>query len=205
MNHLHQDENPSDPHWPYTPQTEDDQPKKQKRWPWIAGIVAALLVGVGIGSSGDAEPEIVTETETVTEEVEVEVEPADIQERRDEVSAAEDENETLGEELDQRAAELDQRESELDDREENISSTETEIEENTIPGSGTYRVGEDIDPGTYRTTGDSGYCYWARLAGYSGDINDIITNGNVEGQGFVTISDSDLAFETNGCGEWTRQ
>lgn len=52
-----------------TPQT--------RRWPWVAGIAAALFVGMGIGgASADSspeqpEPEVITETETVTEEVEV--------------------------------------------------------------------------------------------------------------------------------------
>jgi hypothetical protein len=52
---------------------------KLRRWPWIAGIAAALVIGATIGAAGQteptaAEPEVVTETvvETVTETVEVE-------------------------------------------------------------------------------------------------------------------------------------
>lgn len=201
VSHLHQDQYPTEPY-----QAMDaEEPKKRRRWPWIVGIVVALFAGVGIGGVGEAEPEIITETETetVTEEVEVEVEPADLQERRDVVTAGEEENETLGEELDQRTEDLDAREEELDQREESISATETEIEENTIPGSGVYMVGEDIEPGTYRSDGDS--CYWARLAGFSGSLDDIIANDNVSGTAYVTIAPSDVAFEASRCGDWMRQ
>lgn len=71
-----------------------------------------------------------------------------------------------------------------------------------IPGDGTFLVGEDIQPGTYRTDGGE-YCYWARLADTSGEFEGIITNGNTQGPTTVTISASDAAFETNGCSDWT--
>lgn len=47
-------------------------------------------------------------------------------------------------------------------------------------------------------------CYWARLAGVSGDLSDIIANGgNANGPTLVEIDPSDLAFHTS-CGGWTR-
>lgn len=216
MNHSHQNQQPTEQH-PNAPGAAPEQhpypaadgpaphrpAKRSRRWPWIVGIVVALIAGVGIGAGGEAEPEIVTETETITEEVEIEVEPADLEERREAVAAAEEENDALGEELAQRTSDLDTREEELDQREESISASETEIEENTIPGSGVYRVGEDIQPGTYRSEADS--CYWARLAGFSGSLGDIIANDNVSGTAYVTIAPSDAAFETSRCGDWTRQ
>lgn len=230
MNHSQPDPYPTEqhPNHPYatgqdqssegSPGDPDapEQSRKRRRWPWIVGIVAALLAGVGIGSSGDPEPEVVTqtETETVTEEVkvEVEVEPADLEERRDAI--AEDE-----ESLDARTAELDDREEAMDAREEELVSqaeAETVPEEaeqeqvsasdsGSIPGSGTFLVGEEIQPGTYRTGGTSGFCYWARLSGLSGEFGDIITNDFSEGPSFVTIAETDVAFETSDCGEWTAQ
>ena len=71
----------------------------------------------------------------------------------------------------------------------------------TIPGDGTFLVGEDIQPGTYRTDGEEG-CYWARLSDASGELESIIANGNPQGPTTVTISTSDAAFETNGCSGW---
>ena len=55
--------------------------RKSRRWPWLVGIAAALLIGTGIGAAGGTdtepaaapEPDTIVETETVTETVEVEV------------------------------------------------------------------------------------------------------------------------------------
>ena len=63
--------------------------------------------------------------------------------------------------------------------------------------AGTYRVGSDIQPGTYAGNpgleiGDS--CYWARLSGASGDLDDIIANGNARGQFYVEVKPTDSYF-----------
>lgn len=68
-------------------------------------------------------------------------------------------------------------------------------------GNGTHVVGSDIEPGTYRSS-RTGSCYWARLSGFSGELDDVIGNGNSSPE-IVTISASDAAFETSGCGQWT--
>jgi hypothetical protein len=75
-----------------------------------------------------------------------------------------------------------------------------------IPGSGTFLVGTDVAPGTYRSAGPAEgwlFCYHARLSGLSGELDDIISNDNSEGPTLVTISSTDAAFETNGCQDWT--
>lgn len=160
-----------------------------------------LFVGVGIGGSNDtttpAASESPTPAATVTAEPEiVEVDPSE--ETLAEIADRE-------EALDKRKAKLDRREKKLDRREEDISAAEVAVEEGTIPGTGILLVGEDIQPGTYRGDGSSGYCYWARLSGTSGSFDDIIANGNPGGPTVVTIAESDVAFETSDCGEWIRQ
>lgn len=70
-------------------------------------------------------------------------------------------------------------------------------------GSGTKVVGSDIQPGTYRTRKRAPGCYWARLGGFSGEIGDLLANGNETGPAVVTISLSDKGFESRGCGTWT--
>lgn len=74
---------------------------------------------------------------------------------------------------------------------------------------GTFVVGEDIERGTYKTSGpDSsgiGSCYWARLRDTSGDFKAIITNGNTEGPATVTISGNDGVFESSRCGTWQKR
>lgn len=167
---------------------------------------ALLIAALMLTSCADAEPEVVTETETETVTEEVEVEPADLEEQRETADERDEELDTREGELEEWAQELEELEGELETREEAVSADELELEANTIPGSGTYLVGEDIQPGTYRTALDgSSSCYWARLAGLSGELGDIIANDNVSGQAFVTIAETDVAFETSRCGEWVME
>lgn len=75
----------------------------------------------------------------------------------------------------------------------------------TISGDGTYEVGTDIKPGTYKSpTPDSGNCYWARLRDDKNSINSIIDNNNSAGPSVVTIHSGDRIFETSGCNDWVR-
>ena len=75
--------------------------------------------------------------------------------------------------------------------------------------AGTYRVGSDIQPDTYVGNpgveiGDS--CYWARLSGLSGSLDDIIANGNAIGQFYVEVKSTDSYFtvrcEVTPLSEW---
>ena len=70
-------------------------------------------------------------------------------------------------------------------------------------GDGMYLVGVDIAPGTWRNAGSSG-CYWARLSGFSHEFADIIANEYSDSQQTVTISSSDVGFESDDCGTWQR-
>lgn len=71
-------------------------------------------------------------------------------------------------------------------------------------GDGTFRVGVDIAPGTYRAANPDGSCYWARLSGMGGTLNEIIANDNTTGPAVVTIATTDAAFQSAGCGGWTK-
>lgn len=69
-------------------------------------------------------------------------------------------------------------------------------------GSGTYIVGEEITPGTYR--GDGGdSCYWERLSGFGGTFDEIITNDLGDPHPIVTIAEIDAGFTSARCGTWT--
>lgn len=70
-------------------------------------------------------------------------------------------------------------------------------------GDGMYLVGVDIAPGTWRNDGSSG-CYWARLSGFSHQFADIIANEYSDSQQTVTISSSDVGFESDDCDTWQR-
>ncbi len=104
------------------------------------------------------------------------------------------------------------------DTPEDEESEEEEAEEEPEPepegpaaiGNGVHRVGEDIEPGTYSTEGPDPdgllpMCYYARLSGLSGELDDIISNNNIEGPGTVVVDAGDAALELSGGCEWTLQ
>lgn len=70
-------------------------------------------------------------------------------------------------------------------------------------GDGTFIVGIDISPGTWRTPAGT-QCYWARLRGFGGSLDDIIANDNARGSAVVTIQPSDQGFTSRRCGTWTK-
>lgn len=77
---------------------------------------------------------------------------------------------------------------------------------NTITGDGTFAVGTQVKPGTYRAVvpGDSLGCYYARLS--TTDSDAIIDNGlgDPGSQQLVTIKSTDKYFETRYCGTWSK-
>ena len=84
-------------------------------------------------------------------------------------------------------------------------STPAPVDSSDVAGDGTFLVGTDIKPGTYRSAKPaSGNCYWARLRADDGGINDIIANNNSSGPSVVTVRKSDKLFKTQGCEDWTR-
>jgi hypothetical protein len=72
-------------------------------------------------------------------------------------------------------------------------------------GPGTFHVGSQVPPGTYRTRANRDGCYWERLSGFSGEFHHLITNDYRNTPATVQISPSDRGFHaTEGCGTWTR-
>ncbi len=69
-------------------------------------------------------------------------------------------------------------------------------------GQGTFIVGVDIKPGTYRSSMGS-KCYWARLSEFTGTLSAIIAN-DYGSRGYVTIRSTDRGFQSQRCGTWTR-
>ncbi|MDQ0812990.1 hypothetical protein QFZ63_004704 [Streptomyces sp. B3I7] len=70
-------------------------------------------------------------------------------------------------------------------------------------GDGSYQVGKDVKPGTYRTRGNSdGMCYWERAKNASGDMDSLLANDNVTGSSYVTVKASDKLFKSEGCHDW---
>jgi hypothetical protein len=76
----------------------------------------------------------------------------------------------------------------------------------TMAGDGgMFRVGADIAPGTYKSTGNKDdMCYWERAKDAEHGLDSIIANDNVTGSAVVTISASDTYFKTSGCTDWKK-
>jgi hypothetical protein len=71
-------------------------------------------------------------------------------------------------------------------------------------GAGTHRVGIDIPAGTYRNGGDFSGCYWERLSGFGGTLDDIIANEFTNVRQIVEVKPSDVAFKTDSdCRTWS--
>ena len=74
-------------------------------------------------------------------------------------------------------------------------------------GDGTYRVGDDIPPGLYRSDTPSEACEWRRLlmleaATARADDDDVIGFWEGDLLTFVQIAPTDVYFTTRGCGTW---
>lgn len=68
---------------------------------------------------------------------------------------------------------------------------------------GTYEVGVDVKPGTYRTEGKMTDCYWERSTKGGDTIaNDFVSNAPAGVT--VRIRTSDGGFKADNCGMWTR-
>lgn len=78
-----------------------------------------------------------------------------------------------------------------------------------LVGNGVWKVGLEIEVGTYTTTvpNTSPACYWARLKGFDGEPASLIRNGVVmqSGRGRVTINKNDVGVEFSGDCIWKKE
>jgi hypothetical protein len=183
------------------------------RWALLLGVLTAGLV---LGGAVGATIVLASTDPTQSEEYRaLEQDYAGRQDRVNELSdlaqeaqesarVARDEAAQAQADLDSRAAELDQREAELVAREQAVTETENRIAANSVP-SGTWTVGVDIEPGTYRTAEPVGAdCYWEiTTSGTNG--SDIIEN-DIPGGGIPTVTlSAGQDFTHNRCGTFVKQ
>jgi len=71
-------------------------------------------------------------------------------------------------------------------------------------GPGTWLVNKEIEPGLWQNSDSSEGCRWARLASLDGTSSAITATGS--GTSIITIEivPTDRAFDSWGCGNWTR-
>jgi hypothetical protein len=73
----------------------------------------------------------------------------------------------------------------------------------TAFGEGTFIVGTDMQPGRYRSSAAGENCYWKRLSGFGGSIDEIIAGDLLDGPVIVDIAPGDVGFYSGRCGDWT--
>jgi multidrug efflux pump subunit AcrA (membrane-fusion protein) len=188
---------------------------------WVMATAAGTLgLVLGIASSGSADVTSTPEYEAVAAERDAATEEAE--KARDLLADAEEELHEVEGDLPAREAALEKAQQELTKREAAIKKAERavakaekavakrekavgiiekEIARNTISGDGMYKVGAEIKPGTYRTSGAVG-CYYAVLN--STDTSDIAENNNIDGPAFVTVSEGQY-LEVVRCADWVLQ
>lgn len=74
-----------------------------------------------------------------------------------------------------------------------------------IFNDGTYKVGEDIQPGTYVAESEEPFegCYWERVDASGNTIDNNFVSSGFRVQ--VTIGSADYSFTAERCGEWKKQ
>jgi hypothetical protein len=206
----------SEPGLSETTAQTDETPDKatRKPSPMVAGLIAVGVLavtgwgafGIAMSRADSVESSLASTQDTLTTTADelktVKDSLADVTSDRDDLQSQVNQIEDREQAAKKREDDVQVREDAVKKREDAATAAEQRVADNTF-GSGTYQVGADIEPGTYRTDGGS-FCYWARLSGGGGTLDDIIANNNVEGPATVTIDASDWGFENRGCGKWTK-
>lgn len=77
----------------------------------------------------------------------------------------------------------------------------------TVTTAGSWVVGVQVTPGTYRAENSGLGCVWQRLSNFSGSFDAVIASGFASSAGaqLVTIAPADAGFSTTAdCGSWQR-
>lgn len=182
-----------------TPTPSDNWPR---RHPIATASIAAALaffIGVGVGIAGSpSQAELDKAKQDAADAGTKAKEEADRQ-----IASSEDQLDKERDQLEERSDALDTRSRSINRRERKVTRVEAAVKANSFDGTGTFVVGTDIQPGTYRAPATPG-CYWERLSSTSGDFDALIANDNADGPVVVTIAESDAAFSANDCGTFTK-
>lgn len=170
----------------------------------VAALLVGLLAGAGIGFAATrSDPTQSKQYRTL----QAAVTSAEDQREATKESfgaaqrAADASLQSANQDLEQRASAVAASESAVASSAAAMSQAQAAINANTI-SEGTWTVGSDVQPGTYRTRAAvGGTCYW-EVDNASGGIvkNDIVTGG------FPTVTlSAGQTFVTERCGDWLKQ
>lgn len=183
-------------------------------------LASALAIGLFAGGifAGTAMADPTSSEEYATAISHAQVAGADRDKYRDELTELTTKHDTLASELADRESALEERESAVGEKETEVSEAEAALKTrekavgtaeadaaaNTV-SDGMWTVGEDIKPGTYRTTGSVGSrCYWGIYR--SGSNGDDIIDNDIPGGGKPTVKLSKgQDFKSSNCGDWRKK
>jgi uncharacterized protein YlxW (UPF0749 family) len=166
-----------------------------------AGSVLVVLAAAGgfaagnqqggdrAGAAEERSAELASEVKSLRE---------DVSEAKNTAREAEDDLASVAAQYEQTLQAMESQQAELAAREQAVAVAEAKKAASTFPGDGVYLVGDDVQPGTYKSEGGTA-CYWERQ---SAD-GDIIDNYIGSGPTVVTIAPSDFSIEVNNCASFT--
>ncbi|WP_051479128.1 hypothetical protein [Arthrobacter sp. H5] len=186
-------------------------------------VAAAVLTGATLVGTAMPDPKTSEAYRSLTEEkqsVEAELAAAEssygslegsyttlrdgISDREDKVAAREAEVEEASAAVKGSEEGVKAAEAAVKKREDAVSGAEDQKAANTI-SDGTWTVGTDIEPGTYRSAADVGSsCYWGIYE--SGTNGSNIIENDIPGGGRPTVTlSAGQDFNSTRCGDWEKQ
>lgn len=201
---------------------EPERKSKSKGW-LVTLIVGVLALGLGAGagfflwSDADAVTSVESLTKTNKElEGKLETANAEIETLKTGVTDEQADLDSQRADLLQQQKDLETAQADLQTQQQEFEKAKKESEtaetppgekENTeVIAEGRWTVGDDIAPGTYKSTSpvEADNCYWAiTKSGSNGD--DIVSNDfGIKGNQTVVLKEGQ-DFESSNCGTWTKQ
>ena len=175
----------------------------------VTALILGLFIVIGVEAAAISEANdraTAAQNELTTAQSDLSAARSEAKAATDVLSAAQSEAQTAKDALSAAQAGLAARKTALDAaaaavaaREAKVGAAEKAAQANTFAGEGTYLVGTDVKPGTYKADASTG-CYWARLK--SLDTSDIIDNQNTDGPVVLQILPTDKAVEVSRCAEF---
>jgi hypothetical protein len=169
---------------PAPPLPSAPAPVKARKWPWIVGIFVAFLLGIGMGGSSDKTPTTSAAGSTVTTQTVTVAAPAPEQNAQPAVVEAP-----------AVAAPA--------------AAAPAASGPKTSFGDGTWVVGEDIQPGTYKTAGaTAGVMEFCAVSTHSGDTTDSpiidIASANANEPIRIKVTGKVKAVKASGCEDFVK-
>ncbi|MFC4682890.1 hypothetical protein [Exiguobacterium sp. s149] len=155
---------------------------KYEKFNKVARIIVTVVIGLAAFSTFTGDPED-TATQPLVEE------PATA------TADTSEEDKTAAEEAAKKEAEEAKKKEE---QETALAEAQAAEEAKGKQPAGNYKVGTDIDAGTYLIVADGGMTYYQLAKDSTGELTSIITNDNIIGHAILTMNDGEYLTVSSG-------